>query len=89
MTTALGDRDAVAEALGEIRVQIAELRTQVGELVKRLDPVLSDQEQRLRKLEASNTELKTQFRTWLAVVGAAAAGSGGGLGVLLAHFTGA
>jgi hypothetical protein len=80
---------SVADVLGEIRVQLAELRTQVTELIKRVDPVITDFEQRVRKLEAENTEMRTQFRVWLAVVGAAATGGGTGLGALLAHFTGA
>lgn len=76
-------------ALSDIKTELATLRTQLGELLKRIDPLLSDHEKRLREVETSTVELRTRFRTWLTLASAVSAGSGGGLGVLLAHLTGA
>lgn len=54
---------ALGEALGEIRTAIATLTTQIDLLTKRWDPVITDHETRIRKLEQ---------RVWIAS-GAAAA----------------
>jgi hypothetical protein len=86
----------VADALGEVRTELATVRTELATvrttlelLVAHMNPQLTDHEQRMRKLEQDNTEMKTQFRVWLALAGATATGTGGGLGVLLSHLTGA
>lgn len=66
--------------------RIGIVETLVREVLRRLDsdvtPRHTDHEQRLRALETSNTEQRTTFRVWLAVVGASAAGGGGAIGTL-------
>jgi hypothetical protein len=85
----------VADALGEVRTELATVRTELATvrttlelLVAHMNPQLADHEQRVRTLEQNNTELRTQFRVWLALASAVSTGGGGGIGVLLSHLTG-
>lgn len=68
----------MADTLTNIQTTMATIGTKLDLLIQRVDPLLTDHETRLRKLEQ---------KVWVAS-GAALAG-GGALGSLLAHLTGA